>query len=121
MFWPEGRVQWDGLDGAARLVLSAETNFCPAQLDGSHQDFFCFQPFPWDCLWGRYDHLHTTSCQPSDSHIVPRLVRLQVSVFKLSLFLTEDGLGATLKTRVPSLEGYFENGCVCRDKMLRMV
>lgn len=113
----QGRVQWGGLERAARLVLSAEGNCFPAQLDGSHQDFFCFQPLPWDFLWGRYNHLHTTSCQPCDSYIVPGLVCLQVNIFKLSLFPTEDGLGLTVKTRVPSFEGYFENGCVCRDRI----
>lgn len=106
----QGSVGWAAQ--AAGLVLSAEGKCCPAQLDGSHQDFFCFQPFPWDFLWGRYNHLHTASCQPCDSYIVPGLVCLQVSTFKLSLFPTEDGLGVTVKTRAPSFEGYFENGCV---------
>lgn len=90
MLWMEGRVQWGGLERPARLVLSAEGNCCPAQLDGSHQDFFCSQPFPWDPLWGRYNHLHTASCQPCDSYIVPGLVCLQVCISQLSLFPTED-------------------------------
>lgn len=58
---------------------------------------------------GRYDLLHTISCQPCDSYIVPGLVCLQARIFRLSLFLTEDCLGVTMKTEVLILEGYFEN------------
>lgn len=114
VFWSEegwGRIQCDRLDGVARLVLLAEGNCCPAQLDGSHQDFFRSQPSPWDFSVGRYDLLHTISCQPCDSYIVPGLVCLQVRVFQLSLFLTEDCLEVTMKTELPFFEGYFEIVC----------
>lgn len=70
---------------------------------------------------GRYDLLHRISCQPCDSYIVPRRVCLQVRIFKLSLFLTEDCLGVTRKTEVPFFEGYFESVCVCRVRMLYMI
>lgn len=116
-----GGVQYDRLDGATRLVLSAEGNCCLAQLGGSHQDFFCSQPFPWDFLWGRYDLLHTISCQPCDSYIVPGLVCLQARIFKLGLFLTDNCLGVTRKKEVPFLGSYFENACVCRVRMLYMM
>lgn len=69
---------------------------------------------------GRYD-LHTISCQPCDSYIVPGLVCLQVRVFKLSLFPTEDCLGVMRKTEVPVFEGYFKNNCVCGVRMLYML
>lgn len=61
---------------------------------------------------GRYDLLHTISCQPFDSYIVPGLVCLQVRIFQLSLFLTEDCLEVTMKTELPFFEGYFENVCL---------
>lgn len=69
---------------------------------------------------GRYD-LHTISCQTCDSYIVPGLVCLQVRIFKLSLFLTEDCLGVTRKTEVPFFEGYFKNNGVCGVRILCMM
>jgi len=70
---------------------------------------------------GRYDLLPAISCQPCDSYIVPGLVCLQVRIFKLSLFLAEDCLGVTMKTKYHFFEGYFENVCVCRVRLLCMM
>lgn len=80
--------------------------------------FLSFPAFPMGFSVGRYDLLHTISCQPCDSYIVPGLVCLQVRIFKLNLFLTEDCLGVTMRTEVPFLEDYFGNVCVCRVRML---
>lgn len=46
-----GRFHGDRPARAARSTLSAEGNDCPAQLDGSRQDFFPSELFPWGFLW----------------------------------------------------------------------
>lgn len=46
-----GQFHADRPARAARSTLSAEGNDCPAQLDGSHQDFFPSELFPWGFLW----------------------------------------------------------------------
>lgn len=74
------RQAWQG----CKINPHRKSNGCPARLDGLHQGFLHSQLFPWDFLWGRYDILHTITCQACDSYIVPGLDCLQARNFESS-------------------------------------
>lgn len=92
----QGSMGWAG--GGCQVSRLSRRQLLPCSAGRIPSGFLLFPAFPMGLSVGKVQSCPYNELSACDSYIVAGLVCLQVNIFKLSLFPTEDGLGVTVKT-----------------------